>query len=126
MDNEVTTPLIIAIGCFILIGLGFGFFAAMLRKDKITRNGAIGIRTKATMASDEAWIKGQRAGAPWVLAGALAAAAATLVGLIALFATGFQPSQVVNASVILPGFASVIAMLVLSGTAASRAAKQAG
>ncbi|MGV0111793.1 SdpI family protein [Arthrobacter sp. CP30] len=121
--DEATTPLIVAMVFFILIGILFAGFSSMLRKDRISRNGAIGIRTKATMSSDEAWSRGQKAGAPWVLAGSIAAVVATIAGLTALLITGFEPSQVVNATIILPGFALVIAMLITSGIAASKAAK---
>lgn len=124
MDEAATTPLIVAVVFFTLIGILFACFWAMLRSNRISRNGAIGIRTRATMASDAAWSRGQKAGAPWVLAGAIAAAVATVAGLTALFITDFEPSQVVNATIILPGFALIIAMLVTSGVVASKAANE--
>ncbi|WP_416377470.1 hypothetical protein GC088_13835 [Arthrobacter sp. JZ12] len=120
MDEAGAAPLIVAMVFFIWIAILFTGFSVMLRNDGLSRNGALGIRTRATMSSDAAWSRGQKAGAPWVLAGAIAAVAAAVAGLAALFLTGFEPSQTVNAAIILSGFALVIAMIITSGVTASR------
>ncbi|QQS00199.1 MAG: SdpI family protein [Austwickia sp.] len=69
-----------AIGLFFLAVVLLGFSAA-IRGDGLERNRTVGIRTRATMASDEAWARGHRAAARWVLATGVLA---LVLGVIAL------------------------------------------
>src|SRR5665648_1235955 len=59
----------------------------LMRDDNFSRNRAIGIRTKHTLSSDEAWRRGHRAGWPWVLSAGIAAAVTGTAGLSISLAT---------------------------------------
>lgn len=51
----------LAIGVVVLV------LAAMIRNGELPRNRAVGIKTRATLASDQAWEAGHRAALPWML-----------------------------------------------------------
>lgn len=85
-------------------------------------NSLIGIKTRATKASKEAWVAGHRVAYPYMIAGAThcLASAALLVGLLVL---GFVPATaMLTLSVALALGAGVI--LTMSGLAADREAKR--
>lgn len=106
------------------MGVVFGGTGAMLNSGRITRNNAIGLRTQATLSSDKAWERGHKAGAQWIAASAVGAAAATVLGVAALLVTGFEPNEPTNAVVILFGMLAIIGPLIAAGVAADKAAKK--
>ena len=122
--NETAMPILGALPFFVLMGVVFGGTGAMLNSGRITRNNAIGLRTRATLSSDEAWERGHKAGARWIAASAVGAATATVLGVVALLATGFEPNEPTNAVVILFGMFAIIGPLIAAGVAADRAAKK--
>lgn len=74
----------IVVGGIALVVLG-----VTARAGKLTRQSAIGLRTKATMASDEAWNAAHAASAPWVIAaGAVLVAGGVLAMLTDSESTG--------------------------------------
>lgn len=93
--------------------------------ESFVRNRALGIRTRATLASDEAWTRGHKASSPWVTSTAITS---TVFGF-ALASLGFLGTDESSISVIiitLGGFALILAGLIAAGIVANRAAKQAG
>ena len=79
-------------------GAGLILLGAMARAGRLTRQSIVGLRTKTTMASDEAWEAAHAAGAGWVVAAGVVllvggvavmlADSETAGGVIALIATG--------------------------------------
>ena len=59
----IITAIALIVGGIALIVLG-----AIARAGKLTRQSVVGLRTKATMASDEAWKAAHEASADWVIA----------------------------------------------------------
>lgn len=121
--DDAATPLIVSVVAFVLLGAVFGGVGVMLGSGRITRNNAIGIRTAATLSSDEAWKLGHQAGGRWVIASAVASGMATLIGVLVLVVTGLKPSELDTALVILGGFGVIIGLLVVAGVVADRAAQ---
>lgn len=105
---------------FFLIAVTFGFIRQAMKSESFGRNRAIGIRTRATLASDDAWSRGHKASAPWVLATAIAAAVIGLATLTLGFAG--DESSVAVVIVIFGGFASVLACVIVCAVVANRAA----
>lgn len=90
----------------------------------IDRNSAVGIRTKATQSSDEAWRAGHVAAAPWLSATAITAGGAGVVTLglsIALLATGRENPAVLVVPLI--SVLIVLGLLVMSAVTANKAAR---
>jgi uncharacterized membrane protein len=58
----IVTAIALIVGGIALIVLG-----AVARAGKLTRQSVVGLRTKATMASDEAWRAAHEASARWVI-----------------------------------------------------------
>ncbi len=90
---------------------------------QIERNSAIGIRTKQTQRSDDAWLAGHRAASPWLLGTAITGYAAGVMALcvsLAMLASDKTgPAPAVTA---LAGFVAVISLLILSTIKANAAA----
>ena len=86
------------------------------RHDGIGRNGVVGLRTKTTLASDEAWFAAQRAGATLTFAAGVASAVG---GLLSLF---FTDSDATTAAIVLGTAAAVLAIVFLAARAGQRAA----
>jgi uncharacterized membrane protein len=68
----------LVVGGTVLIALD-----AMARAGRLTRQSVVGLRTKATLAADEAWNAAHKAGASWVIG----SGAVLLVGGIATMLT---------------------------------------
>ena len=58
----------------------YAIFAVAARFGRPRRNPVAGVRTPATLSSDEAWRAGHRAAQPWFAAGAVVAAVAAGIG----------------------------------------------
>lgn len=54
MDDAAAPPIIVSAVAFIFLGVVFGGVGTILRTGRIARNNSIGIRTPATLTSDEA------------------------------------------------------------------------
>lgn len=114
---RVFFPPMIGLG---LLGLVSLVLMTSLRSGSLTRNLAIGIRTKYTLQSDEAWEAAQRSSRPYLLAISLVA-----VGhLAALLAVEFWvPSEVMGNALALSGFGVIVIVALLAGRSANQAAK---
>ncbi len=99
-------------------GLVLGL-ALRSRNGTLGRNYVAGIRTKATLADDESWQAGQRAGWAWTAAGG---AASILTGLAMLT----RPSDAVGFAILLGGTAVLVAGVVMGAVKGDRAAKAVG
>ena len=76
-DQMLITGIAMVIGGAVLVFLG-----AMAREGKLTRQWVVGLRTEATLSSDEAWDAAHRAGAGWIAAaGVVLAVGGVLVTL---------------------------------------------
>lgn len=119
------TDLSLLIGVVMLSGLTAAL-ASMCGKGALPRNGAVGIRTRATKSSDEAWDAGHRAAVPLMRRSAwfgLVMAVVTVV-LVVVLGPGEDPGW----EVVVPiaGFIGVAVGLCLAGVVADRAAKAVG
>ncbi|KAA5828706.1 SdpI family protein [Saccharopolyspora hirsuta] len=92
---------------------------------KLQRNGMLGIRTKVTMSSEEAWLAGHLAAWPWTRAGAWVgySAAAVTAAIASWQLVSGAGSPVL---LLLPGAALVVVIaLVLIGTRKANVAGRA-
>lgn len=117
-------PLVIAAVGFFLVAVVFGFVSQAMKSDTFERNRAIGIRTRTTLASDEAWARGHRASSPWILSTAILAVVCGLAA-VTLSLNGAGESDLSTIIVILGGFGSIIACLIVGAVVANRAAATA-
>jgi hypothetical protein len=84
-------------------GIALVVLGAVARAGRLTRQSFVGLRTKATLASDEAWKAGNEAAAYWVVgAGAVLVAGGVLVMLTDSQATGDVVALVATALMLLP------------------------
>lgn len=86
------------VGGIALIVLGALGWTGML-----TRQSIVGLRTKATLASDEAWKAAQEAGAKWVIgAGAIFSVGGVVVMLVDSETTGDVVALIATALMLIP------------------------
>lgn len=115
-----TTPLWVTVlfGAAMLAAAGVLWWVAERTADgSLGRNGYAGIRTKATRASDEAWLAAHQASLPWSRA---SAAAAALTGVLVIPA---RSSAGATLAVMFGGTAIVLATTLIGarvGVAAAR------
>lgn len=119
------TDLGLLIGVVVLTGLSWAMVSACA-SGSLPRNGAVGIRTKATKSSDAAWDAGHRAAVPAMRRTAWFGSAAVVltVLLLVIARPGENPGWEVAVPVI--GFVGVVAGLCGAGVVADRAAKKVG
>lgn len=109
--GKLTGPL------FSVIGVGSLWIAYLCATERLKRNGSVGMRTKATMASDAAWYAAHRASA-WSIA---------VAGLIFL-AVGIwllvtRPDDAGARTAVLGSAIAVLVVIVIGGVQADRVAK---
>lgn len=84
-------------------GIALIVLGSLGRTGKLTRQSIVGLRTKATLASGEAWKAAQEAAAYWVVgAGAILAAGGILVMLTESESTGDVVALVATALMLIP------------------------
>ncbi|MDF1705848.1 MAG: SdpI family protein [Aeromicrobium sp.] len=110
--------LILPAASLVSVALLLGWCAGASRAGTLERNALIGIRTRATMASDAAWAAGHHAAEPALRAAAWACGAAGLVGTVLAIVGTWLAGVAVGA-----GYGALLVMLVLATARASRAAR---
>lgn len=111
------------VSSFVILGLVLLGIAGMVEAGTLARNGAIGIRTRATKASDRAWTVGhQAAHGAMRVTGVLCLVFAVLIVLLALVVRGAQAVLVVlgAAGVGYLALATGLVVIVLRANAAAR------
>lgn len=93
-----------------------------MKKGQLSRNSLIGIKTRHTLASDQAWRKGHAAAVPWVSLAAWVGLSllfcAAILCLVQQFSAAFALTSV--------GYLASISLILWSARVANRAARQAG
>lgn len=107
---------------FSLLSLGMG---GAIKKGSLERNGAIGIRTKATLMSDAAWSEGHKAAIPYLNAVAITGFMGALFSVLAFVFLKPDNGVVTGSQFVLPVATIIvqIAILLWSATKADKAAK---
>jgi uncharacterized membrane protein len=108
----------IAAVALIVGGIAIVAAGAMARAGMLTRQSWIGIRTRTTMASDEAWYAAHAAGATWVMIGGVLMAAGGVVTL-------FTESEDTAGIVALVTVALALVPIAIGGFKGQGAARQA-
>jgi uncharacterized membrane protein len=84
-------------------GIALIVLGAIARAGKLNRQSVVGLRTKATLASDEAWKAAHEASATWVIAaGAVLLAGGVLVMLTDSETTGDVIALIATALMLIP------------------------
>jgi uncharacterized membrane protein len=95
--------MIIAAIAMMVGGIALIVLGALGRTGMLARQSIVGLRTKATLASDEAWKVAQEAAAIWVVgAGAILAAGGVLVMLTDSETTGDVVALIATALMLIP------------------------
>lgn len=97
--------------------------AIIQHRGGLSRNMAIGIRTKHTLASDQAWSSAQESATPYLIAIATIAGSHA-VALLTVQLSGY--SEILGHIFALSGFLIIVAIALLAMRAANRAAKSSG
>nr|WP_272923896.1 SdpI family protein [Streptomyces sp. SID3343] len=111
----------------ITLGAVIHYVKKQVASGSIQRNSAIGIRTKATMSSDNAWEAGHAAAAPLLTATYLTAyAAGAITAAITVAAKLSDIEKPAAIAIPVAGIAAVLALLSVSAVKANSAARTAG
>lgn len=112
--------LVLPAASLVSLGLLLGWACRTSRTGTLERNGLVGIRTRATMASDAAWDAGHRAAAPALGAAAWACGVSGLAGtVLAIVGSWLAGVAVVG------GYLVLTATMVVATVRAGRAARAA-
>lgn len=109
--------MLIAALSLVIGGMAVYWIGLKTEKDELPRQGVMGLRTKATMASDEAWFAAQRAGADLVKA---SGAIGVIGGLVSL---PLYNRDAVAAVVVLGTAALMLTIAIWAGVRGQAAAK---
>lgn len=97
-------------------GIGVVVAGAMARAGRLSRQSWVGLRTRTTMASDDAWRAAHAAGAAWVMVGGVIMALGGMVTLLA-------GSEDAAAAVALVSVAAALVPIVIGGVRGQTAAR---
>ena len=112
--------LVLPAASLVSLGLLLGWAARASRTGTLERNALVGIRTRATMASDKAWHTGHRAAAPMLGAAAWASVVTGLLGTVTAVTGSWIAAVAVSV-----GYGALLVMLGLATAHAGRAARAA-
>lgn len=122
MEGNDLVLAIVTLGGLLLAAIAIHLCAAMMKDGTLNRNGGMGIRTRATMASDETWAAAHRAALPHFYR----AAYATYGVIAVVLAIGLLYWDYLNLVVSVGSLVACSALLwfgVASGIAGNRVAK---
>ena len=100
-----------------LLGVGGLWLAYLCATERLRRNGIVGMRTRATMASDAAWYAAHRASA-WSIA-----VAALIFLAVGVWLVTVGPNEATTTTAVLVSSLVVLAVVVIGGVQADRAAR---
>lgn len=103
---------------FLVVGLATVAVAVMAANGSLPRNRIVGMRTRATLASDAAWQAAHRASA-WSLA-----AAGVISVALGLYLLVARPSRSTEAAVALAASGALLVLVVIGGVQAHRVARR--
>ncbi|MBZ4319754.1 SdpI family protein [Streptomyces huiliensis] len=95
------------------------YVKSQVASGNIERNSMIGIRTKATMSSDDAWKAGHASASPLLMVAYLTAYSVGAVSLAISLALSLSDAE--NPAVIIVPLVGIVVVLALLATAAGRA-----
>lgn len=124
MNSATGTAAGLALG-LLSIGLTVGWVASLVRSRSLEPNGIVGLRTRATRSSAEAWYAGHDAAMPALWGAAIASTCLAFVNMGV--AVVLRDSTRADSAVTVAGISSFAVVLVLIAVAtarADRAAKQ--
>ncbi|MEG9226142.1 SdpI family protein [Aeromicrobium sp. Sec7.5] len=110
--------LVLPAASLVSLGLLLGWTAHASRGDGLERNSLIGIRTRATMASDDAWHAGHRAAAGPLGVAAWSSGATGVTGTVLAIAGSWLAGPAVAV-----GYVALVVLLVVATLRAARAAR---
>ncbi|MBV7295568.1 SdpI family protein [Corynebacterium sp. TAE3-ERU12] len=115
----------LAIGNFLLTILSYAIAKASL-SGNLTRNSALGIRTKHTTLSDAAWDAAHKKAAPYLMASAMVGAVAIVIDITFLLIFKSSTSDYHDLLIITPimGFVIQVAVLICAALSGNREAKR--
>ena len=102
---------------FTVAGLGSLLLAYLCATGRLKRNGIVGMRTQATMASDAAWHAAHRTSA-WSLA-----VAGLIFLALAAWIAATRPGNLDGSNVVIVSVVAVLAIVIAGGVQADRVAK---
>ena len=122
-DGDLGEPMPLGVAVFLaMVHIGTGLFLVWLARRSmaggLARNRIAGIRTSATLSSDEAWAAGHRAGGPLMAAGGWAYVVTGVVLLVTVRQPGWLALVVLGL-----GNVALITSCVMSVVRANRAAR---
>lgn len=109
----------------VLLSLLSIFMHQSIKKGSLSRNSAIGLRTKATLSSDQAWKDGHVAANPYLAAVVIVGAVAVVTSVVLPFAIGVQDGKYPPGLIAAPaiGLFLQVIVLVVATTKANSAAR---
>ncbi|WP_206491173.1 SdpI family protein [Rhodococcus sp. KRD162] len=122
MDTESVRGLAVAVASTLFVLSITVYVTAFVTKGDQEPNWVIGIKTRATKSSEQAWVAGHRAAYPFMMAGAThCLASAVLIAALLLIDPSPGSAVLVLSGALALGAAVILAM---SGIKADRAAKK--
>jgi len=119
MRVDLTSTLSLMFGLLVL-ALTASTLGRMGAEGRLPRNNSVGLKTRHTMASDEAWLAAHRRAAPTLQLFGIAGWLFLIIAAIFCFTQNFTVAFALTAI----GFALGVAMMLVAGSKGNKAAKE--